>query len=29
MNNLTEREQKILSYMKKEIKKKGYPPTVR
>jgi len=29
MNSLTEREQKILSYMKKEIKKKGYPPTVR
>ncbi|MCL2436962.1 MAG: transcriptional repressor LexA [Clostridiales bacterium] len=29
MNNLSEREQKILSYMKKEIKKKGYPPTVR
>ena len=29
MNKLTEREQKILSYMKKEIKKKGYPPTVR
>ncbi|MCL1810392.1 MAG: transcriptional repressor LexA [Clostridiales bacterium] len=29
MNHLSEREQKILSYMKKEIKKKGYPPTVR
>ena len=29
MSNLTEREQKILAYMKKEIKKKGYPPTVR
>jgi len=29
MKNLSEREQKILSYMKKEIKKKGYPPTVR
>jgi len=29
MNDLTEREQKILAYMKKEIKKKGYPPTVR
>ena len=29
MQNLTEREKKILSYMKKEIKKKGYPPTVR
>jgi len=29
MKHLTEREQKILSYMKKEIKKKGYPPTVR
>ena len=29
MNQLSEREQKILSYMKKEIKKKGYPPTVR
>jgi repressor LexA len=29
MSNLSEREQKILSYMKKEIKKKGYPPTVR
>jgi repressor LexA len=29
MHQLSEREQKILSYMKKEIKKKGYPPTVR
>jgi len=29
MNQLTEREQRILTYMKKEIKKKGYPPTVR
>ena len=29
MSQLSEREQKILSYMKKEIKKKGYPPTVR
>ena len=29
MQNLTEREKKILSYMKKEVKKKGYPPTVR
>lgn len=26
---LKEREQKILSYMKEEIKTKGYPPTVR
>lgn len=26
---LKEREQKILDYMKTEIKKKGYPPTVR
>lgn len=26
---LKEREQKILDYMKAEIKKKGYPPTVR
>ena len=26
---LKEREQKILNYMKEEIKKKGYPPTVR
>ena len=24
-----EREQKILAYMKNEIKTKGYPPTVR
>ena len=29
MSKLTDREQKILTYMKKEIKKKGYPPTVR
>ena len=29
MKNLSEREQKILSYMKKQIQKKGYPPTVR
>jgi len=29
MDKLSEREQKILSFMKKEIKKKGYPPTVR
>lgn len=29
MNNLKEREQKILNFMKSEIKKKGYPPTVR
>jgi len=29
MNNSSEREQKILTYMKKEIKRKGYPPTVR
>jgi len=29
MSNLSAREQKILSYMKKEVKKKGYPPTVR
>ena len=27
--NRTEREQKILSFMKNEIKTKGYPPTVR
>ena len=26
---LKEREQKILNHMKDEIKKKGYPPTVR
>jgi len=26
---LKEREQKILNYMKEEIRKKGYPPTVR
>jgi len=29
MQNLIEREHKILDYIKKEIKKKGYPPTVR
>lgn len=29
MNNLKERERKILDYMKSEIRKKGYPPTVR
>lgn len=29
MENLKERERKILTYMKEEIKKKGYPPTVR
>lgn len=29
MENLKIREQKILSFMKTEIKKKGYPPTVR
>jgi len=29
MEQLSNREQKILSYMKKEIQKKGYPPTVR
>lgn len=29
MEHLTEREQKILSYMKEEIQRKGYPPTVR
>lgn len=29
MGNLKEREQKILSFMKKEIRHKGYPPTVR
>lgn len=29
MENLKERERKILAYMKEEIKKKGYPPTVR
>jgi repressor LexA len=28
-NMLKEREQKILNYMKHEIKQKGYPPTVR
>ena len=26
---LKEREQKILDYMKEEIRSKGYPPTVR
>ena len=26
---LKEREKKILDYMKSEIRKKGYPPTVR
>ena len=29
MYNLKEREQKILNFMKNEIKTKGYPPTVR
>ena len=29
MDNLKNREQKILIYMKEEIKTKGYPPTVR
>lgn len=29
METLKERERKILTYMKNEIKKKGYPPTVR
>lgn len=29
MSNLKEREQKILDFMKHEIKTKGYPPTVR
>lgn len=29
MSNLKEREQKILDFMKNEIKTKGYPPTVR
>ncbi|MDO4552312.1 MAG: transcriptional repressor LexA [Bacillota bacterium] len=29
MENLKEREKKILLYMKEEIKQKGYPPTVR
>ena len=29
MNTLKAREQQILEYMRKEIKKKGYPPTVR
>ena len=29
MDNLKERERRILAYMKEEIRKKGYPPTVR
>ncbi len=29
MSNLKDREQKILNFMKNEIKTKGYPPTVR
>ena len=29
MNKLKEREQKILNFMKSEIRTKGYPPTVR
>ena len=29
MSNLKEREQRILEFMKREIKTKGYPPTVR
>jgi repressor LexA len=29
MNQLSTREKKILDYMRAEIKKKGYPPTVR
>lgn len=29
MSNLKDREQKILTFMKSEIKTKGYPPTVR
>ncbi len=29
MEALTDREKQILTYMKNEIKKKGYPPTVR
>ena len=29
METLKDRERKILTYMKEEIKKKGYPPTVR
>lgn len=29
MDQLKEREKRILSYMKEEIRKKGYPPTVR
>lgn len=29
MANIKEREQKILEYMKTQIRTKGYPPTVR
>jgi len=29
MDNLKERERRMLAYMKEEIRKKGYPPTVR
>ena len=29
MNNLTAREKRILDYMRGEINKRGYPPTVR
>ena len=29
MDRLKEREQRILNFMKSEIKTKGYPPTVR
>lgn len=29
MENLKERERQMLAYMKEEIRKKGYPPTVR
>jgi repressor LexA len=29
MEPLKDRERKILTYMKEEIRKKGYPPTVR
>ena len=29
MEQLKKREQQILDYMKSEIRKKGYPPTVR
>jgi len=28
-NNLTERQKKVLDFLKSEIKRKGYPPTVR